>query len=283
MNIKHFYDKDTATFTYIVSDDKTNSCAVIDSVMSYDIFSGKISYDLADQVIEYIISNKLNLEWILETHIHADHLTASQYIKNKIGGKIAIGENIKEVIKFWGPIFNIEDLDQNGGNFDHLFKDKENFQIGNLKVEVIYTPGHTPACVSYVIGDSIFVGDTIFSPKMGTARTDFPGGSAAILYDSIYKLFSMPSDYKIYIGHDYPEEGKDPQPFYSILEQKKNNILINENISKEDYVLTRNKRDVGKAVPKLLLPSLQINMRAGKLPKAEDNDIQYIKIPLNKI
>jgi len=284
MKIQHFYDKDTATFTYVLSDDDTKKCAIIDSVMGYDIFSGKTSNSPADLVIDYVTKQNLKVEWILETHAHADHLTASNYIKEKLGGKIAIGENIKEVIKFWAPIFNTtKDTPLDGSQFDHLFKDGEKFAIGNLEVTTMFTPGHTPACLSYLVEDCVFVGDTIFTPKMGTARTDFPGGSAKNLYHSIQKLFSLPNETKIFVGHDYPEEGKEPQFLCTILDQKKNNILINETVSEAQYVEVRNKRDVGKAVPKLLLPSMQVNIRAGKFGLAEDNAVKYIKTPLNKI
>jgi glyoxylase-like metal-dependent hydrolase (beta-lactamase superfamily II) len=284
MKIKNFYDQETATFTYIVSDENSKKCAIIDPVMSYNIHSGKTSHEPADEIINYIKSEDLVLEWILETHIHADHITSSNYLKEKLGGKIALGEGIKEVINFWAPIFNLtNDASFKKDEFDHLFKDGEKFLIGNLEVKIMYTPGHTPACVSYLIKDSIFVGDTIFLPRLGTARTDFPGGSAKNLYRSIQKILALPNETKIFVGHDYPEEGKEPQFMCKVIDQKKYNILVNENISEEEYIATRNKRDVGKAVPKLLLPSIQVNIRAGKFPPAQENGTQYIKIPLNKI
>lgn len=284
MKIQHFYDNDTANFTYIVSDEDTRKCAIIDSVLNYDIFSGRTSTSSADEIIYYIKKNNLTVEWILETHAHADHLTASNYLKEKLGGKIAIGENIKTVLEFWVPVFNsIKDTPLSGSQFDHLFKDGETFFIGNLEVNVMHTPGHTPSCVSYLIRDVIFVGDTIFMPNLGTARTDFPGGSAKTLYNSIQKILSLPNETKIYIGHDYPEQNRQPQFLCTVLQQKKYNILVNENISEKEYIETRNKRDVGKAVPKLLLPSLQINLRAGKFSEPEENGERYIKIPLNKI
>ena len=282
MKIQNFYDKDTATFTYVVIDETSKKCAVIDPVMGYDMSSGKTSSAPADLIINYIKAENLILEWILETHAHADHLTASSYLKEKLGGKIAIGENIKEVIKFWAPIFN-SDAKLDGSQFDHLFCDGEKFQIGNLEVSVMHTPGHTPACVCYLIEDCIFVGDTIFTPRMGTARTDFPGASAKNLYHSIQKVLALPNQTRIFVGHDYPEQGKEPQFLCTVLEQKKDNILINENVSEEQYIAVRNQRDVGKAVPKLLLPSIQVNIKAGRFDEAEENGIQYIKIPLNKI
>ena len=284
MKIQNFYDKDTATFTYVVSDDATKKCAIIDSVLNYDMNAGKISTNSADSIIAYIAENNLQLDWILETHIHADHLTASSYIKEKIGGKIAIGNKIKEVLDFWVPLFNTsKDTPLNASQFDHLFSDGEKFQIGNLQVQVIHTAGHTPACVSYLIEDAVFVGDTVFLPRMGTARTDFPGGSAKQLYASIQKIFSLPENTKIYVCHDYPESGKEPQFFCTIADQRQNNILINDKISEEEYVALRTKRDSTLSVPKLILPAIQINLRAGKLGEPEENGVRYVKIPLNKI
>lgn len=282
MKIQHFYDKDTATFTYVVSDQSSGKCAVIDPVVDFDFSAGKISYISAQKIIDYVRENNFEVEWILETHAHADHLTAASYLKEKLGGKIAIGEKITEVLKYWVPVFNLaKDTPLNGSQFDHLFYDGEKFQIGSLEVKVIHTPGHTPACSSYVIGDAVFVGDTIFTPKMGTARTDFPGGSASILFDSIQKLYALGDEMKIFIGHDYPENGAEPRFMCTVAEQKRENILVNQEISKEQYVEIRNKRDFGKPVPKLLLPSIQINLRAGKLGEAEDNGKKYLKIPLS--
>jgi glyoxylase-like metal-dependent hydrolase (beta-lactamase superfamily II) len=284
MKIQNFYDKDTATFTYVISDDVTRKCAIIDSVLNYDMNAGKISTNSADSIIAYIAENNLQLDWILETHIHADHLTASSYIKEKIGGKIAIGNKIKEVLDFWVPIFNTsKDTPLNASQFDQLFSDGEKFQIGNLQVQVIHTAGHTPACVSYLIEDAVFVGDTVFLPRMGTARTDFPGGSAKQLYASIQKIFSLPENTKIYVCHDYPESGKEPQFFCTIADQRQNNILINDKISEEEYVALRTKRDSTLSVPKLILPAIQVNLRAGKLGEPEENGVRYVKIPLNKI
>ncbi|HCR85434.1 MAG TPA: MBL fold metallo-hydrolase [Alphaproteobacteria bacterium] len=284
MKVQHFYDKDTATFTYVISDSATNKCAIIDPVLDYDMHSGKSKTTSADIVIKYIQDNDLQIEWILETHIHADHLTSSSYIKEKLGGKIGIGENIKEVLNFWVPMFNsVFDTPLDGKQFDKLFKDCEKFNIGNLEVKVIHTPGHTPACLCYHVENSIFVGDTIFTPALGTARTDFPGGSAKTLYNSIQKILALPDETKIYVGHDYPAEGKEPQYVCTVKEQKESNILVNKNITEEQYIETRNKRDFGKAVPRLLLPSIQVNLRVGKFGKPEENGIQYIKVPVNKL
>ena len=284
MKIHHFFDKYTATFTYVVSDEATNKCAIIDSVLDYDMNAGKTSTISADMVISYVKENNLSVEWILETHVHADHLTASHYLREKIGGKIGIGEYIKEVLEHWVPIFNTEhDTNLDGSQFDHLFKDGETFKIGDIEVKVIHTPGHTPACVSYIMGDSVFVGDTIFMPYVGTARTDFPGGSAQALYQSIQKLLSLPEHTKIYTCHDYPPEGEAVGYVSTVADQKAKNTMVHDGVNQAEYVATRNAKDVGKAVPRLLLPSIQVNLRAGDLGRAENNDIQYIKIPINKI
>lgn len=282
MKIQHFYDKDTATFTYVVSDKESNKCAIIDPVMDFDFFSGKISYVSAQKIIDYIKANNLEVEWILETHAHADHLTAASYLKENLGGKIAIGEKITEVLKYWVPVFNTtKDTPLDGSQFDHLFVDNEEFAIGSLKVKVIHTPGHTPACASYIIEDAVFVGDTIFTPKMGTARTDFPGGSAATLFDSIQKIYALGDEMRIFIGHDYPQDGDEPRFMCSVGEKKQSNILVNQKISKDEYVIIRNKRDLGKLVPKLLLPSIQVNLRAGRFGDAQANGKKYIQIPLS--
>ena len=282
MKIQHFYDQETATFTYIVIDEKTQKCAIIDSVLDFDITSGRASTKQANLIIDYVKTQNLQLEWILETHIHADHLSASQYLKEKLGGKIAIGEKITEVIKFWTPIFN-SSQDTKITQFDKLFNDNEKFFIGTIEAKIIYTPGHTPACATYLIEDCAFVGDVIFTPQNGTGRTDFPGGSAKDSYDSIQKLLKLPDATRIFVGHDYPIEGQQPQHLCTVLEQKKSNILINEKISEEHYILERNQRDIGKKVPKLLLPALQFNMRAGSFGEPENNSTFYIKIPINKI
>lgn len=284
MQIHHFFDNDTATFTYVVSDPATKKCAIIDPVLDYDMFAGKTSTTSSDKVISYVKEHGLSVEWILETHAHADHLTGSHYLKEKLGGKIGIGEHIKEVLKFWVPLFNtVHDTPLDGSQFDHLFKDGEVFAIGSIEVKVMHTPGHTPACVSYLIGDAAFVGDTIFMPYVGTARTDFPGGSAATLYQSIHKLLSLPETTKIYTCHDYPPQGQPEGYVSTVADQKTKNSMVHDGVSEAEYVAARNAKDVGKAVPRLLLPSIQVNLRAGDLGKTEANGVQYIKIPLNKL
>ena len=284
MEIKTFFEPQTATFTHILIDNKNKKAAVIDSVLNYDQDAGRMSTNSADGVINYIKEQGLTLEWILETHIHADHLTAAYYIREKLGGKIGIGCHIKEVLETWVPIFNtIQDTPLDASQFDYLFKDNEIFYLGDLEIKVMHTPGHTPACCCYKVEDAIFVGDTIFMPDVGTARTDFPGGSADQMYDSIQRILNLPDDTRIFMCHDYPTQGRDVGYLSSVGEQKKDNILINQTVCKQEYVKVRNKRDEGKAVPKLLLPSIQINLRAGNVGTPEANGIHYIKIPLNKI
>jgi glyoxylase-like metal-dependent hydrolase (beta-lactamase superfamily II) len=288
MQIQPFYDSETATFSYIIIDKNTKKCAVIDSVIGFDIYSGKVSTLEADKIINYIKKNNLTLEWILETHIHADHLSAASYIKEKAGGKTGIGNNIKEVLNFWIPIFNTSaDTPKDGSQFDRLFFDGEVFLVGKTQIKVINTPGHTPACVSYFINDdfnnysAIFVGDAILMPDVGTARTDFPGASAEKLYDSIQKIFCLPQETQIFVGHDYPQKRKKPNFMTTISKQRKSNILVNKNMTKKEYVAARNKKDIGRAAPKLLFPSIQFNLRAGNFGSMEENKVKYIKIPVS--
>ncbi|MBY0378746.1 MAG: MBL fold metallo-hydrolase [Gammaproteobacteria bacterium] len=284
IHIKTFFDPDTATFTYIVTDTSTNKAAVIDSVFNYDPCSGRTSTKSADEVIAYVKENNLSVQWILETHIHADHLTAACYLKEKLGGKIGIGSRIKEVLSFWIPIFNTaKDTPVDASQFDKLLTDNEVIKLGNVDIKVLHTPGHTPVCVSYLIEDAVFVGDTLFMPDIGTARTDFPGGSAETLYDSIKRILSLADETRIFTCHDYPPQGRETSSLSTVKEQKEKNVLINTTISKSQYIELRHKRDEGKSVPKLLLPSLQVNLRAGKLGESESNNISYIKIPINKI
>lgn len=284
MQLKIFFDKPTFTFTYVIFDEITRHCAVIDSVQGFDQYSGRTNTDAADLIISFIKENNLILKWILETHIHADHLTSSNYIKSKLGGKTAIGQNILKVLEYWVPIFNTEtDTPIDASLFDLLLKEGDKIQLGNLEIKVVETPGHTPACISYLIEDSIFVGDSIFMPHLGTARADFPGGNAETLYNSIQKILSLPDKTKIYVCHDYPKEGEKEHCMSTVKQQKEQNIMVNQNISKKDYIQKRIARDNTLAVPKLILPSIQTNMRAGNFPKAENNKVSYIKTPLNKL
>ncbi|MDP3561879.1 MAG: MBL fold metallo-hydrolase [Legionellaceae bacterium] len=284
MQIKSFFDPNTSTITYVVSDPETLRCAIIDSVRDFDLYSGRLTSQSVDTVIDYIKQMNLQVEWILDTHVHADHLTAANYLKDKLGGKIGIGENIKNVLLYWIPIFNTGlDTPSDGSQFDVLFSDGTQFKIGNLNVKVIHTPGHTPDSVCYYINDAVFVGDTIFMPYVGTARTDFPGGSAKMLYHSIQKILALPDKTRIYTCHDYPPEGQEPAWESTVAEQKKNNFMINSSVKENEFIAARNKKDSNKPVPKLLLPSIQVNLRAGKLGTVETNQTQYIKIPINKV
>lgn len=277
-----FFDEDTSTFSYVLWHKDTKKAAVIDSVLNYNKNSGSITENSLQHIISYIKQEDLTLEWILETHIHADHITAGFFLKKYLGGKIAMGKKVKDVLKYWVPIFNThEDTPLNGSQFDYLFDHEEIFFIGSIAVRVVFTPGHTPACVSYNVGPMIFVGDTLFMPDIGTARTDFPGGSSEILYHSIHKIFQQPPETEIFICHDYPPESRGPQCFSTLKDQKENNVLINESISKQEFCEKREKKDKGKEVPALLFPSLQINLRGGSFGLPEKNGLHYIKIPIN--
>ena len=284
MKINHFFDKETSTFTYVVSDETTLKCAIIDPVLNYNMSAGNISSHSADEIITFINENNLQVVWILETHAHADHLTASHYLKEKLGGKIAMGERIDEVIKFWRPVFNAVNYPElDTFKFDRLLKGNEVINIGSLEVKVINTPGHTPACVSYHIENNVFAGDTLFMPDVGTARTDFPGGSAKDLYDSIQKLFTLSGNTSVFTAHDYPPVGRIECCVSSITEQRNSNIMVNDNFTREEFIVARKAKDKLSDTPKLLLPSIQVNIQAGNLPIAEANNIRYIKIPVNQL
>ena len=285
MNVQEFFHEDTYTYSYVVSDPATKKAAIIDSVLDYDAASGRTSTVTADEIIAYVKEHELDVEWLLETHIHADHLSAAPYLREKVGGLIAIGEYITTVQNVFGDLFNAEKAFlRDGSQFDHIFKDGDTFEIGELKARVMHTPGHTPACLSYVIEDAVFVGDTLFMPDYGTARCDFPGGDAAILYQSIQKLFELPDDTVVYLCHDYQAEGRDYYHFKTtIKEQRENNIHVGGGATEEEFVEMRNARDATLAMPHLILPSVQLNMRAGEFPPAEDNGTVYFKIPINKL
>lgn len=281
--VKSFFDESTNTFSYVVTDLQTNHCAIIDSVLDYDAASASTSTQHADKIIAYIQTNTLTVDWILETHVHADHLTASQYLKSKLGGKIAMSEKISIVQKTFSAIYNIDiNYFNTSQSFDYLFKDDEAFTIGKLKAYNIPTPGHTPACLSYVIGDSVFIGDTLFMPDYGTARCDFPKGSADILFDSVQKLYQLSDQTRVFLCHDYKPEGRDEYVYETTInEQKQNNIHLNAKTKKQDFVTMRQARDATLSMPKLILPSIQINMDAGQFPKPESNGIRYLKLPFN--
>lgn len=275
-HVRGFFDPATSTWTYVVWAEGDKRCAVIDSVLDYDAAAGRTATTSADKVIYFIQSKGLTVEWILETHIHADHLTAAPHIKKKLGGKTAISKHILNVLKTWGPIFKNNNTPQDGSQFDHLFDDNEEFMIGPMPARIIHVPGHTPADTAYMIGDAVFVGDAMFLPDVGTGRCDFPGGSAEDSYASTRKLLALPETTRMYVGHDYPAGRRAPQCMATVGEQKASNILAPATIDKDTFVQHRNASDAGKHVPELLLPSLQVNLRAG-----ETTD--HIKIPLNVI
>ena len=277
-----FFDEDSDTFSYIVADENTGACAIIDAVKRFDYISGRTDTACADQIIDCVACHGYHLDWILETHIHADHLSAAPYIKEKLGGKIGIGEKITDVQTIFKKIFNAEDgFKADGRQFDHLFKDEEVFPIGGLAARVMHTPGHTPACISYLIDDMVFVGDTIFMPDVGAARADFPGGDAHALYRSIKKLLALPEQTKIMLCHDYPPDGRKAHFRTTVLEQRQRNIHINDSLSEEEFVRLRKERDLTLELPTLMIPSVQINMRGGRLPPVERNGVRYIKVPLD--
>ena len=281
--VKDFFHEDTNTFSYVVRDPATKACAIIDSVLDYDPASASTSTVHADKIIAYIKEQGLTVEWILETHVHADHLTAAQYLKAELGGKIAMSQKIGIVQETFGAIYHLDIKQWNAQQlFDYLFEDHESFQIGTLKAYNIPTPGHTPACLSYVIGDAVFVGDTLFMPDYGTARCDFPRGSAEQLYDSVQSLFQLPENTRVFLCHDYLPETRESYVCESDIQtQKTQNIHIHQGISKAEFAQMRNQRDSGLSMPKLILPAIQINMKAGQFPEPEQNGVSYLKLPLN--
>ena len=283
-DVKAFFDEATFTVTYVVSDPATSRAAIIDPVLDYDAASGRTSTKSADAVIEYVNEKALGVDWILETHVHADHLSGAPYLKDKLGGKTAIGAPVTAVQETFKQVFNLADLATDGGQFDRLFSDGDTFPVGELEGRVLGTPGHTPACITYVIGDTAYVGDTLFMPDFGTARTDFPGGSAAELYASIQKILSLPDDTRLFMCHDYKAPGRDVFAWETtVAEQRSSNIHINDTVSEQEFVAMREGRDKELGMPKLLLPSIQVNVRAGQLPEPEDNDVRYLKIPLDAV
>lgn len=282
-DIQHFFDENTNTFSYVVSDPVTLQCAIIDSVLDYDPASATTTTTHADEILAYIHKNELTVEWILETHVHADHLTASQYLKAQLGGKIAMSHKISIVQETFSAIYNLDIKYFNSHqSFDYLFADHETFTIGELQAYNIPTPGHTPACLSYVIGDAVFVGDTLFMPDYGTARCDFPKGSAGQLFDSVQTLYELPEETRVFLCHDYLPESRERYEHETLLKtQKEQNIHIHTGVSKVEFIEMRTQRDATLTMPKLILPSIQINMDAGKFPQPEANGIRYLKLPLN--
>lgn len=282
--IESIFDPATWTFTHVVHTGVGSHAAIIDSVLDFDPKSGRTQTVSADKVIAFVRAQQLTVDWILETHAHADHLSAAPYLRRELGGKIAIGANIRTVQGVFKKIFNLEpEFQLDGSQFDHLFHDAERFRIGELEAEVMFVPGHTPACVAYRIGDVVFVGDTLFQPDVGTARCDFPGGDADTLFQSIGKLLALPPQTRLYMCHDYPPDGREVKAWTTVAEERARNVHVHEGVTREAFVDMRRKRDATLAMPNLLLPSIQVNIRAGELPPPEDNGIRYLKLPLNAL
>ena len=279
--VKAFFDNDSNTVSYVVTDPATKKAAIIDSVMDFDYASGTISYDHADMIIEYVTTQKLDVEWLIETHVHADHLSAAPYIQQKLGGKLGISDRISEVQKVFGKMFNAgTEFERDGSQFDQLFADRDRYKIGELDGVAIATPGHTPSCMVHLIGDAVFVGDTLFMPDGGTARADFPGGDARTLYQSIQKILALPDETRMFVCHDYAPNGREFLWETTVGAQRANNIHVGNNASEDGFVEMREKRDASLAMPRLIMPSIQVNMRAGHMPDAEENGATYLKVPI---
>lgn len=284
VSVESFYDKATNTVSHVVVEPNGRHCAIIDAVLDYDQASGRTKTESAQSIIRHVRERNLTVDWILETHAHADHLSAAQHLKRELGGRIGIGARITEVQRIFKDVFNLEQtFNTDGQQFDHLFLDGETFLIGHQEGRVMYTPGHTPACATYVIGEAAFVGDTLFMPDGGTARTDFPGGDAATLYRSIRRILDLPPETRLFICHDYQPGGREPRWETSVAEERSRNIHVGEDRSEADFVAMRTARDRTLSTPTLLIPSIQINIRAGDMPPPEANGISYIKVPLNRL
>ncbi len=281
--VKAFFDDATNTVSYVVKDPQGRKCAIIDSVLDFDYASGNTDTSSADALIDYVGAEGLEVEWVLESHVHADHLSAAPYLQDRLGGKIGIGDRITVIQDVFGKVFNEgTEFQRDGSQFDQLFKEGDSFHIGQMRGEVLHTPGHTPACLTYVIGDAAFVGDTLFMPDFGTARCDFPGGSAEDLYNSIQKILSLPDETRIFVGHDYKAPGREDFAWESTVgEQKAKNVHLMDGA--KAFVEMREARDATLAMPRLIVPSLQVNMRAGQMPEPEDNGVTYLKVPVNKL
>jgi glyoxylase-like metal-dependent hydrolase (beta-lactamase superfamily II) len=283
--VESFFDPVTNTVSYVVIDPQSRRCALVDSVLDYDAASGHTSYAGAQKLVDFVRAQNLTVDWLLETHVHADHLSAAPWLQEQVGGKLAIGDHIRTVQDTFGKVFNAgTDFARDGSQFDHLFHDGDRYQVGELQARALHTPGHTPACMSHLIGDALFVGDTLFMPDYGTARCDFPGGDARTLYRSIRKLLTLPDETRVFLCHDYLPEGRDRFCWQTTIgEQRRHNIHVHEGISEAQFVAMREERDATLGMPRLILPSVQVNMRAGHLPPPEDNGVRYMKIPLNRL
>ncbi len=281
-DVHGFFDADTNTISYIVREPNSTACAVIDSVMDIDYAAGRITYRSADRLIDFITEHKLRLDWLIETHVHADHLSGAPYIQQKLGGRIGISENVKLVQEVFGKVFNEgTEFRRDGSQFDRLFKDGDTYSIGNMTARVMLTPGHTPACMTHVIGDAAFVGDTLFMPDGGTARADFPGGDARTLYRSIKRILALPPEMRLFMCHDYGPNGREIRWETTVADERAHNMHVRDGISEEQFVAMREARDKTLSMPKLIIPSLQVNMRAGHLPEPDESGKRFLKVPVN--
>lgn len=280
--VESFFDTATNTITYVVKDPASAACAIIDSVMDIDYAAGRISYENADAIIAYVRDKQLDLQWLIETHVHADHLSAAPYIQQHLGGKLGIGRGIVEVQETFGKVFNEgTEFQRDGSQFDRLFDDGDNYNIGNMQCTALHTPGHTPACMVHVVGDAAFVGDTLFMPDCGSARCDFPGGDAGMLYDSCMRVLSLPDATRLFMCHDYGTDEREVRWETTVAEEKQHNVHIGTGKTKSEFIAIRNARDAGLALPKLIIPSLQVNMRGGDLPPADEAGNTFLKVPIN--
>lgn len=283
-DVTALFDEQTNTVSYVVMDPNSKACAIIDSVMDIDYAAGRISYESADKIIAFVEDRGLKVEWLIETHAHADHLSAAPYIQGKLGGKLGIGENIRIVQDVFGKIFNEgTEFQRDGSQFDRLFRDGDIYQIGGMKAFAMLTPGHTPACMTHVIGNAAFVGDTLFMPDGGTARADFPGGDARVLYRSIKRVLDLPSETRLFMCHDYAPNGRSIQWETTVAEERTNNIHVRDGVSEDEFVKMREARDATLALPKLIIPSIQVNIRGGNLPEPDAAGKRHLKVPINEL
>lgn len=282
--VKGFFDQASNTVSYVVKDPDSSACAIYDTVLDFDYAAGRMSFESADEIVSYVQQHKLDVEWLIETHVHADHLSAAPYLQQTLGGKIGIGEGIREVQDVFGKVFNEgTEFERDGSQFDHLFTDNDSYMIGGMKAFAMHTPGHTPACMTHVVGNAAFVGDTLFMPDGGTARADFPGGDARVLYQSVQRVLSLPDEMRLFICHDYGPNGRDIKWETTVGEEKQHNIHLRDGMSEDEFVKLREERDRTLAMPKLIIPALQVNMRAGQFPEADEDGKQYLKVPVNQL
>jgi glyoxylase-like metal-dependent hydrolase (beta-lactamase superfamily II) len=283
-DVTAFFDLPTNTVSYVVRDPNSNACAIVDSVMDIDYAAGRISYESADKIIAFVKEHGLKVEWLIETHAHADHLSAAPYIQGKLGGRLGIGENIKVVQNVFGKIFNEgTEFQRDGSQFDRLFKEGDTYRIGGMEAFAMLTPGHTPACMTHVVGNAAFVGDTLFMPDGGTARADFPGGDAHVLYKSIKRVLSLPPEVRLFMCHDYGPGGREIKWETTVAEERAHNIHVRDGVSEEEFVKMRTARDAMLELPKLIIPSIQVNMRGGNLPEPDESGKRHLKVPINEL